>query len=787
MTRLRQSVKRDQMLDSILSDNPSQIYSYIRSCKQTKTSKIEKLAVGEKVYCGEQVGDGFYDSMSSLKSCDMERLSKDPFLSEHFSNYEHILKICQEKNNIPEISLETAASLLKRMKKNVTDIHGITALHYSNAGHEGLQHFACLLNCIVADVKNGTIDELNLVLGLILYKGHKKDKNSDRSYRTISTCPFIAKALDLYLRDLFQDSWNDCTAATQYQTSGSSHELASLLITELVQYSLNIADQPVYLLVLDAQSAYDRCLRQILCTELFMSGMTGSALLLINNRLENRSTVYQWDGEMLGPALDKTGFEQGGITSGDFYKLYNNSQLKRAQSSALGVDIGSSTVSAIGQADDVLLPANTVDELSLLAKLTESYCKNYRVKLVNSKTKLLPLYLPRHEHLVEYAKLTNPVTINGTTVKFVQEAEHVGVLRSTAGNMPHILQRIASHKKDLGAICSSGMARGHRGNPAASLRVHQLHAAPVLLSGVATLVLSKAEKNVLETHYKCTIQKLWRLHPRTPRAVVYFFAGCLPGEAVLHCRQLGLYSMICHLPGDPLHSHARFILTFAPPKAKSWFQQVSDLCSQYGLPSPLQLLDNPVPKEKFRKHVKTKVTEYWQALLRVEAGPLRSLQYFKPELYSLSRAHYMWTTAASNPFECSKSTILARMTSGRYRTEALCRHWSTNRGGHCRAPSCQQTPGTLEHLLVVCPALEAVRERQFTMWLERSVMFPTLHSTIRDVLTSNEATKVQFILEPLAFPQLANCFQIHGQRFIEQLSYLTRTFAFYIHREYQKF
>ena len=96
------------------------------------------------------------------------------------------------------------------------------------------------------------------------------------------------------------------------------------------------------------------------------------------------------------------------------------------------------------------------------------------------------------------------------------------------------------------------------------------------------------------------------------------------------------------------------------------------------------------------------------------------------------------------------------------------------------------TKQILEHLLVVCPALETVRERLFSMWLERSVMFPTLHSIIRDVLASNEAAKVQFILEPLAFPQLANCYQLHGQRFIEQLSYLTRTFAFYIHREYQK-
>ena len=127
----------------------------------------------------------------------------------------------------------------------------------------------------------------------------------------------------------------------------------------------------------------------ILCTELFKAGMSGSALLFINNRLENRSTVYQRDGEKLGPAQDVTGFEQGGINSGDFYKLYNNSQLNVAQSSSLGVDIGSSVVSAIGQADDVVLAANSVESLQLLAQLTESYCTDYRVKLVSSKTKLL--------------------------------------------------------------------------------------------------------------------------------------------------------------------------------------------------------------------------------------------------------------------------------------------------------------------------------------------------------------------------------------------------------------
>ena len=93
----------------------------------------------------------------------------------------------------------------------------------------------------------------------------------------------------------------------------------------------------------------------------------------------------------MGPAPDMTGFEQGDINSGDFYKLYNNQQLKTAQSSSLGVNLVSSTISAVGQADDVVLVANDLDSLRLLAALTESYCKRFRVKLVPSKTKLLPM------------------------------------------------------------------------------------------------------------------------------------------------------------------------------------------------------------------------------------------------------------------------------------------------------------------------------------------------------------------------------------------------------------
>ena len=178
------------------------------------------------------------------------------------------------------------------------------------------------------------------------------------------------------------------------------------------------------MLSLDAQSAFDRCLRQILCGELFKAGVARSAIHFMDSRLESRETVYEWDGVKMGPAKDKTGFEQGGINSSDYYKLYNNEQLVTAQGSDLGIDIGSSVISAVGQADDVLLVSNDIFSLQLLVKLTEDYCQKFRVKLEPRKTKLLGYCKKKTEILVKLAASSNPIKINNVQVNFTNETEH---------------------------------------------------------------------------------------------------------------------------------------------------------------------------------------------------------------------------------------------------------------------------------------------------------------------------------------------------------------------------
>ena len=128
-----------------------------------------------------------------------------------------------------------------------------TAAHYIHSGQAGLDHFCFLLNSLIEDLNNLKVEELNMVWACVLHKGHGKDRSNHRSYRTISTCPFLSKALDSYVSSLYSPIWNDHTSPTQFQCKSSSHDLAALTLTETILHSTKVLSRPVFVLYLDAR------------------------------------------------------------------------------------------------------------------------------------------------------------------------------------------------------------------------------------------------------------------------------------------------------------------------------------------------------------------------------------------------------------------------------------------------------------------------------------------------------------------------------------------------------
>ena len=123
--------------------------------------------------------------------------------------------------------------------------------------------------------------------------------------------------------------------------------------------------------------------------------------------------------------------------------------MKLAQKSKFGIEIGSVTISSIGQADDVVLVADNLHALQGLLDLSLYFCKKKHVTLSPGKTKLQPFSTKRSELVSYIAQSSSVLNIHGDMIKFVDNAEHVGVLRSVNGNLPHIQSRFTAYRKAI--------------------------------------------------------------------------------------------------------------------------------------------------------------------------------------------------------------------------------------------------------------------------------------------------------------------------------------------------
>ena len=108
-----------------------------------------------------------------------------------------------------------------------------------------------------------------------------------------------------------------------------------MIITEAIIHGLHTNKEPVYALLLDALSAYDRVGIEHAVRCAYLAVTQDEGLIYLDSRLRNRQTYIEWDKEVLGPIMDTQGVEQGWCASDRVYKLVNE-QLR----TELGVDLG---------------------------------------------------------------------------------------------------------------------------------------------------------------------------------------------------------------------------------------------------------------------------------------------------------------------------------------------------------------------------------------------------------------------------------------------------------------
>ena len=152
---------------------------------------------------------------------------------------------------------------------------------------------------------------------------------------------------------------------------------------------------------------------------------------------------------------------------------------------------------------------------------------------------------------------------------------------------------------------------------------------------------------------------------------------------------------------------------------------------------------------------------------------------------SLKKPHPLWSTAGSSPTQVSMAVVQATMLSGRYRTEALLRHFSPSKTGSCLlSEMCVDTRDSICHILCACPALNSHRNGllSFTSNFASRLPFSYAQLLLQLCDPSNNSF-CDFLLDCSSFPEVISLEQEHGHEVLEKFFMVTRTWIFVLHRE----
>ena len=105
---------RDTKLHDILS-NPATVFRSLRAAAKKSSPEVKRMKVGNKVYEGQTVADGMFESLNTLKAPNMEEYSVLPSYREAVETYRHIMKLASSGKQIPLLSVAKGEKLLKKI------------------------------------------------------------------------------------------------------------------------------------------------------------------------------------------------------------------------------------------------------------------------------------------------------------------------------------------------------------------------------------------------------------------------------------------------------------------------------------------------------------------------------------------------------------------------------------------------------------------------------------------------------------------------------------------------
>jgi len=265
---------------------------------------------------------------------------------------------------------------------------------------------------------------------LPLFKGGTgAERTNVNDYRPITLTDSISKLFELVLLQRLT-KWCESRCLLVEEQGGFRRGRGTLdqifTLHEIVA-SRRERRKLTFMAFLDCRRAYDRVWRDGLLLKLIEAGITGTMFEMLRSMLQMNRRRVVLQGECSDQFETTVGLPQGAVLSPLLYALFINGLAEELKSRGLGVDFFGRRVGILLYADDIVLVAESPEQLQLMLDCASDYAANWQFRF-NTKPGKSDVVVAPHKTPVD-----RPFLLSGMPLHVSEEYKYLGVEMGKTG------------------------------------------------------------------------------------------------------------------------------------------------------------------------------------------------------------------------------------------------------------------------------------------------------------------------------------------------------------------
>ena len=418
--------ENNKLIDTNFKD-PKFFSKLVNSRRKNNQGYTAKIIVDNQEYKGDaQVLSGFFEYHKNNSNPPHLSKSEDNFTYFYATIDVHAISyvVKQRKWKLPTLTFNQVQDLIAKLKCNKSpDIHGFSAKHVKWGGAVATHFLMKYLNLSFQSIQFGVPSQELTGEASLIHKSNKKSLIEPKNFRRITVCALLGQLKQMAVCDLALPIMKPLKPSSQLGfTPGLFVKLANIIVSEKRALAL-FHNKIVLHQFLDAFAAFDETLHPIILSQMFQGKIEDDIWSYFHQMHKNSTTYVKWQGLLTdNHIIESKGNRQGGKSSADEWKLYNNKMIADLELACTEEDlISGEPTTVVAVADDVA-PSATADtarevvhQMQILLNIVESHGKQLHMKFGVDKCKLLISARPKKLKSVEILLVNEPAWLLSPT------------------------------------------------------------------------------------------------------------------------------------------------------------------------------------------------------------------------------------------------------------------------------------------------------------------------------------------------------------------------------------